>query len=88
MTWVKALRGHRFSDADYARIAAPRLILTTEWDRWNAGPSVAMAREVQKRIGPARLGVIENAGSHSLLESPERFMQSAEAFIRENTCEV
>ena len=83
--WVRALRTNWFDDADCARITAPTLIAATELDRWNAGPSVAMAREVKKRIAGSDLTIIENAGGHFLLEDPGRFMAVVEPFLKRVT---
>ena len=81
MRWVRGLRRTWLGDDEFARIRAPTLILATELDRWNAGPSIAMAKEVQARIRGAELRVIENAGGHFLIEDPGRFLALAEPFL-------
>lgn len=81
MRWVRALRRNWISEAEFARLAVPTLILATEYDRWNAGPSVAMAEEVQRRIAGAELRIIEKAGGHFLFEQPERFFELARPFL-------
>lgn len=81
MRWVRALRFTRFEDAELARIRAPTLILATAQDRWNAGPSIAMAREVQARLPRSELQVVENAGGLFLIEDPKRFLGLVEPFI-------
>ena len=83
MRWVRALRRNWISDQEFARIDVPTLIVATELDRWHAGPTVSMAREVQKRIAGSRLEVIEKAGGLFLIENPRRFWEVAEPFVRE-----
>jgi pimeloyl-ACP methyl ester carboxylesterase len=85
MGWVRALRQNWISTAELARIRAPSLILATGLDRWNAGPSVAMAKEVHARIPGSRLVIIEDAGGHFLIEQPERFLDLAGPFLRSVT---
>jgi abhydrolase domain-containing protein 6 len=82
MRWVRASRRNWISDEEFAAIRAPTLILATGLDRWNAGPSVAMAQEVQARIRCAQLGVIDGVGGHFLVEQPERFHELAGPFLR------
>ena len=81
MRWVRGLRRNWLGDDEFARIQAPTLILATEFDRWNAGPSIAMAKQVQARIRGAELQVIEQAGGHFLIEDPGRFLALAEPFL-------
>ena len=85
MRWVMALRTNWFSDADYARIACPTMIVATELDRWNAGPSLAMARAVRERITGAELTVIDGVGGHFLIEDPDRFIAAVEPFLHKVT---
>lgn len=82
MRWVRALRTNWISDAEFARIEAPTLILATGLDRWNAGPSGAMAKEIGARIYGSQLAVIEDAGGLFLIERPERFLELAGPFLR------
>jgi pimeloyl-ACP methyl ester carboxylesterase len=81
MRWVRALRRNWISEPEFARLRMPTLILATEHDRWNAGPSVAMAEQVQRRIAGAELRVIEKLGGHFLIEQPERFSELAGPFL-------
>jgi pimeloyl-ACP methyl ester carboxylesterase len=81
MRWVRALRRNWITDEEFGRIEAATLILATGLDRWNAGPSVAMAQAVHARIGNSLLTVIENAGGHFLIEQPERFLEVAGPFL-------
>jgi pimeloyl-ACP methyl ester carboxylesterase len=81
MRWVRALRRNWISEEEFARLRLPTLILATEYDRWNAGPSVAMAEAVQQRIAGAELRVIEGFGGHFLIEAPERFEALAGPFL-------
>ena len=83
--WVKALRRNWIADAEFARITAPTLILSTELDNWHAGPTVSMGREVARRIPGARFEVIEGVGGHFLFEDPGRFITLAEPFMRSVT---
>jgi pimeloyl-ACP methyl ester carboxylesterase len=76
MRWVRALRRNWISEAEFAWLRLPTLIL-----RWNAGPSVAMAEQVQRRIAGAELRVIEKLGGHFLIEQPERFSELAGPFL-------
>jgi pimeloyl-ACP methyl ester carboxylesterase len=85
MRWVRALRRNWISDAELARIRAPTLILATGLDRWNAGPSVAMANAIHSRIRSSQLAVIENAGGHLLIEQPARFLDAAGPFLGQVT---
>ncbi|MBT3361220.1 MAG: alpha/beta hydrolase [Rhodospirillales bacterium] len=81
--WVKALRTNWISDEEFGAIRARTLILATELDRWSAGPSIAMAREVQSRIAESRLEVIRGVGGHFLIEYPGRFLTSVEPFLKQ-----
>jgi pimeloyl-ACP methyl ester carboxylesterase len=81
MRWVRALRRNWITDEEFGRIEAATLILATGLDRWNAGPSVAMAQAVHELIGNSLLTVIENAGGHFLIEQPERFLEVAGPFL-------
>jgi pimeloyl-ACP methyl ester carboxylesterase len=81
MRWVRALRRNWIADEEFGRIGAATLIMATGLDRWNAGPSVAMAEAVQAHIENSRLAVIENAGGHFLIEQPERFFEVAGPFL-------
>jgi pimeloyl-ACP methyl ester carboxylesterase len=81
MRWVRALRRNWISGEEFSRIGAATLILATGLDRWNAGPSVAMAKAVHARIRGSQLAVIEDAGGHFLIEQPERFLDLAGPFL-------
>lgn len=81
--WVRALRTNWISDEEFARVRADTLIVATGLDRWNAGPSVAMAEEIHRRIAGSRLEVIEGLGGHFLIEDPGRFMTVVEPFLRQ-----
>jgi 3-oxoadipate enol-lactonase len=81
MKWVHALRRYRLSDAEMGAIKAPTLIVAPELDRWNAGPNVAMAREVHERIRGSKMTVIPDAGSLIPLEDPERFLAAITPFF-------
>lgn len=81
IAWVRALRTNWITDREFATVTAPTYIMATELDRWSAGPSVAMAREIHVRIHGSRLVVIEDVGGHFLIEDPDRFIAVIRPFI-------
>jgi pimeloyl-ACP methyl ester carboxylesterase len=70
--WIRALRHCWLSDAELAAIEVPTLILAPRLDQWHAGPTVAMAESLARRMPSATLQILENAGSLIALEDPER----------------
>jgi pimeloyl-ACP methyl ester carboxylesterase len=85
MKWANALRRNWVNDEEMERITAPTLVVATELERWNAGPSVSMAREVQKRIPKSKMAVLQNVGELVLIEAPEKFLAVLEPFVRSVT---
>ncbi|MEO1020886.1 MAG: alpha/beta hydrolase, partial [Pseudomonadota bacterium] len=70
LRWVRGLRRNWLTSAEWTRITAPVLILATENDRWNAGPSIAMAEAVRDRLPRAELHILKGVGGHFLIEDP------------------
>lgn len=70
--WIRALRRHWLTDQELAAIRTPVSILAPRLDLWHAGPTVAMAEALARRIPGAELRVLEDAGSLIALEDPDR----------------
>lgn len=79
--WVRALRRNWLSAPELRSIRAPTLILATGQDRWNAGPSVAMAEALHAHLEKSELEVIEGVGGHFLIEAPKRFAALVDPFL-------
>jgi pimeloyl-ACP methyl ester carboxylesterase len=79
--YVHALTRNWVRDDDLARVTVPTLVTVTEEDHWGCGPTVAMAREVHRKIPASRFGVIRDAGSLVLMEDPAKFLAVCEPFL-------
>jgi pimeloyl-ACP methyl ester carboxylesterase len=79
--WVRALRRNWLSDEEFARIRVPTLVLATELDRWNAGPSVEMARALCARSPALNLEIMRGVGGLFPVEAPELFAKTAGNFL-------
>ncbi|MEO5771985.1 MAG: alpha/beta hydrolase [Burkholderiaceae bacterium] len=80
MRWMRSLRANWLSDAEYRSVAAPVLVLAPALDGWHAGPTVAMAGDLQARLPDAELDVLDGLGHLALLEDPARTLQALGAF--------
>ncbi|MEZ5865430.1 MAG: alpha/beta hydrolase [Geminicoccaceae bacterium] len=69
MSWMRALRQNWVTPAELAAIAIPTLILAGGQNRWHAGPSPEMARELHERIPKSRLHMMDALGPLLLLEA-------------------
>lgn len=80
MKWVRALRGRWLSDAELGAVRTPTLLIVPDQDRWHAGPTIAMARELHRRLPNAHLEVLAGYGSLVPLEAPQRVIATTTPF--------
>lgn len=85
LKWIRVLRVPSACDAELAAVRVPTLVVAHSEDRWHAGPTVDMARNLAAQMPMATLEVLEGFGSLVLLEAPEVFLRVANAFYDERT---
>jgi len=82
MAWMRALRRAWASDEEIGAIAVPTLILAAGRNRWHAGPTPEMARDLNGLIAGSTLRIFDDLGPLLALEAPDLVLNELLPFLR------